>query len=177
MMSTVVEALSRDDKKIDPVPTWDESTSFEGWKKEIKVWSKSKGRQERKTQMMIEYLKKDPRKGIKELVVNEFIENESFQYESTSAIDNILQKIKEYIDDTKWNKTVAAVKEFDELERKDGEDSKTFVTRFTSMETKLKNISVEMPKMWLSAYLLKKAKIPEMKKHNDDGIEPTFVFK
>ena len=82
--TSMVEALTRvnehDDKKIDPVPTWEETTSFEGWKKEISIWSKARGRQERKTQMLVEYLKKDSRSGLKEVIVNEFIENESVQY-------------------------------------------------------------------------------------------------
>ena len=77
-----------------------------------------------------------------------------------------MKKIKEFVDDTKWNKTVNLVKEFDELERKDGEDGKTFLTKFSSMETKLKNIGVDLPKMWLAASLLKKVKLSEMKKHN-----------
>ena len=39
--SSMFQAFSRvnenDDKKIDPVPMWEESTSFEGWKKEIMI--------------------------------------------------------------------------------------------------------------------------------------------
>ena len=65
---------TEDDKKIDPVPTWEESTSFQDWKKEITIWRKA----ERKTREDLEYLKKDPRTGTKELAVNEFIEHNQF---------------------------------------------------------------------------------------------------
>ena len=114
--SSMFQAFSRvnenDDKKIDPVPMWEESTSFEGWKKEIMIWSRARGRPERKTQLLVEHLKKDTiRKGLKEMVINEFVENEAFQFENPDAIKIILEQIKEFIDETKWNKTIKLVSE------------------------------------------------------------------
>ena len=44
MMQAFAKVTDVDDKKIDPVPTWDETTSFEGWKKEIMIWTRAKGR-------------------------------------------------------------------------------------------------------------------------------------
>ena len=41
--------------------------------------------------MLLEYLKKDPRKGLKELAVNEFIENEQFSFEEENALSIILK--------------------------------------------------------------------------------------
>ena len=43
---------------------------------------------------MIEYLKTDKRKGMKEMVINEFIENPYFWYEDNRAIEIILENIK-----------------------------------------------------------------------------------
>ena len=117
MMQAFARVSEIDDKKIDPVPAWETTTSFEGWKKEILIWTRAKGRQERKTQMLIEYLKKDSdRKGLKELVINEFVENEHFKYEEIDSIQTILEKIREHIDDSKWNKTVQLVKRFQRVQ-------------------------------------------------------------
>ena len=168
--SSMVQALTRvnekDDKKIDPVPTWDETTSFEGWKKEIMIWSKAKGRQERKTQMLVEYLKKDARKGLKELVVNEFIENEQFNYEDQNALIAILEKIKEFVDESKWNKTIKMVKDFKNFKQEENEKNKDFVTRFTTFETRMRNCDTELPKMWLAAEMMTRSKLNSLQKHN-----------
>ena len=167
---SMVQAMNRvnsnDDKKIDPVPTWEESTSFEGWKKEVMIWSKAKGRPERKTQMLVEYLKKDTRKGMKELVVNEFIENEEFDYENETALNTILDKIKDFIDESKWNKTIKLVKDFKLFKQEDGEKNKEFVTRFTTFETRMKNVGTELPKFWLAAELVTRSKMNSLQKHN-----------
>ena len=145
---------------IDPVPTWEESSSFEGWKKEILIWMRAKGRQEGKTQMLIEYLKKETfRKGLKELVINEFVENEDFQYESIDSIPTILKKIKEYIDESKWNKTFKLVKDFKEFKQKHDENNKEYISRFKTMETRVKNVAIEMPKLWMAAELVTRSKM------------------
>ena len=168
--SSMVQALSRvnveDDKKIDPVPTWEESTSFQGWKKEILIWSKARGRPERKTQMLLEYLKKDPRKGLKELAVNEFIENDQFSFEDESALSVILNKIGDFIDESKWNKTIKLVKDFKNFKQEESENNKEFVTRFTTMETRMKNVGTELPKLWLAAELVTRSKLNKLQKHN-----------
>ena len=53
-----------DSVKIDPVPNWDEDESYEGWCKEVRTWFKSKGKAVRKVQLVIEYLKKDMKRGL-----------------------------------------------------------------------------------------------------------------
>ena len=176
MTTSIVEALSRvnnqNDKKIDPVPTWEESISFEGWKKEILIWCKARGRQERKTQMMVEYLKKDSRQGLKEMIVNEFIENEDFNYEDTNSIKTILSKIKEFIDESKWNKTLKLVKDFKNFRQEETEKNKEYVTRFTTLETRMKNAGTELPKMWLAAEMMTRSRLNNLQKHN---IMSTFL--
>ena len=167
MVNAMTRVNDNDDKKIDPVPIWDETTSFEGWKKELLIWSRARGRQERKTQLLVEYLKKETsRKGLKELVVNEFIENENFHYEASNAIQCILDKIRDFMDESKWNKTVQLVKDFRDFKQENEEKSKDFVTRFSTMETRMKNASSELPKLWLAAELLTKSRINGIQKHN-----------
>ena len=171
LATSMVHAMARvnenDDRKIDPVPMWEETTSFEGWKKELMIWSRAKGRQERKTQLLVEYLKKETtRKGLKELVINEFVENEDFKYESPDSIQFILDKIKVFIDESKWNKTVKLVKDFKEFKQNEDEKNKDFVTRFSTMETRMKNAGSELPKMWMAAELVSKSKMNGIQKHN-----------
>ena len=169
--SSMFQAFSRvnenDDKKIDPVPMWEESTSFEGWKKEIMIWSRARGRPERKTQLLVEHLKKDTiRKGLKEMVINEFVENEAFQFENPDAIKIILEQIKEFIDETKWNKTIKLVKDFGEMKQGESENNKEFITRFSMMETRMKNAGSLLPGRWLAAELVSKSRMNHLQKHN-----------
>ena len=56
-------------------------------------------------------MKKEKRKGMRELAVNEFIKNYSFEYEDANTVKIILDKIKDLVDDTCWNKTVCMVEE------------------------------------------------------------------
>ena len=70
--------------------------------------------------------------------INEFVENEHFKYEDKEAIQTIMEKIRELIDDSKWNKTVKLVKDFHDFKQKDEEKSKEYIARFATMETRVK---------------------------------------
>ena len=120
---TVIEAWTRananDHRKIDPVPVLDESTSYGGWKKEVLIWSKAKGRQDRKTQLLIEYLKKClSSKGLRDLAINKFIEHYDFEYENPNASEIILEKVKEHFEESRWKKTLSLVKECRNMKHK-----------------------------------------------------------
>ena len=84
-------------------------------------------------------LKKDEKKkGLKEMIVSEIIENKNFDYKDGEVIKNILEKIGEFVEESEWTKNVALAKEFDTFCQKDGESNREFVGRFTNLETKLK---------------------------------------
>ena len=116
--------------------------------------------------MLLEHLKKDQRKGMKELIVNEFIENEDFKYEDGNSIEIILDKIKDFIDETKWNKTVKLVKEFRSFKQDENEKNRDYVTRFNTFETRMKNTGTELPKMWLAAEMMTRSNLNHLQKHN-----------
>ena len=69
------------------------------------------------------------------------------QYEASNAIQCILNKIRNFIDESKWNKTVKLVKDFIDLKQENEEKNKDFVTRFSTMETRMKNAGSELPKL------------------------------
>ena len=76
-MINVVREISdnrRDDKKLDPPPSWDENMSPEAWARYVRIWNKAEVKHYRKAQALIEDLKKnDKKKGLKELIVNEIV--------------------------------------------------------------------------------------------------------
>ena len=86
------------------------------------VWARAREHQERKTQAILEQLKKDQtRKGLKEMVVNEFIENSELEYSGSDTIWEIMTKIKEFVNKYKGWKIVKWVNEFKQLKQKDEE--------------------------------------------------------
>ena len=82
------------------------------------VWARSKGHQERKMQAILEQLKKDKiREGFKEMILNEFIKNPEFEYSDKNAIGEIMTKIKRFVHENRWSKTVKLLNEFKQLKQ------------------------------------------------------------
>ena len=73
--------LGNDDRKLDPVPEWEKSDSFEGWRRRVKRWADNNAKPERKAEMLLASLKKNNEKiGLKEFVKAEFEENSRFDF-------------------------------------------------------------------------------------------------
>ena len=126
------------DRKIDPPPAWEESMSVQAWIKSVKIWAQVQARPERKVMMLLELLKKeDKRVGVKQMIISEICENLEFDYQSEDGIKIILEKISEFMDDSKWNRCVELTDELFNFKRKDGENNKAYIARFSTLETKL----------------------------------------
>ena len=136
MVEAVREAK---DKKLEPVPSWDEIVSLDGWIRSVKIWAKITACSEKKTQALLEALKKEKRDGLKEMVIAEFIENLDFKYEDPDSIDKILNKIKDWLDDSKWTKMTSLVEDFCHFKQKSAETYQEYIGRFSTLEIKLKN--------------------------------------
>ena len=81
-----------EDRKLDPPPVWEESISFEAWSRSVLVWADVNVKPQRKAQLLLEMLKKDEKKkGLKEMIVSEIIENKNFDYKDGEVIKNILE--------------------------------------------------------------------------------------
>ena len=120
----------------------------------------------RNAQALIEMLKKDnQRKGLKEMIVNEVLENRSFDLEDTNVVENIIEKIREFVQETKWSRNMLLANEFGKFEQK-SEANKDYVSRFSSLETKLKNEGTGIKDRFLAAVLLNKSRISQPEKNN-----------
>ena len=169
-MLSVVREISdkrRDDKKLDPPPSWDETMSPEAWARHVRIWNKAEVKPYRKAQALIEDLKKnEKRKGLKEMIVNEIVENADFDLESNEVIEKIISKVKDFLQDSRWSRTIILANEFCKLEQLSSEDNRDFVTRFGNLETKLKNEKVGINSTFLAATLLNKSKMSQSEKNN-----------
>ena len=120
-MLSVVREISdkrRDDKKLDPPPSWDETMSPEAWARHVRIWNKAEVKPYRKAQALIEDLKKnEKRKGLKEMIVNEIVENADFDLESNEVIEKIISKVKDFLQDSRWSRTIILANEFCKLEQ------------------------------------------------------------
>ena len=170
---TVVQELRRigeerqEDRKIDPPPGWQESISYNAWARSIRVWSDVKAKPQRKTQLLIEMLKKDEtRKGLKEMIISEVVENDEFDYKDEGAIDTILEKIKEFMEESEWTRNLALAKDFENFCQKDGETNRDYVGRFSNLETKLRNEKAGISNMFLAGWLMNRSKISQAEKNN-----------
>ena len=156
-----------EDRKLDPPPVWEESISFVAWSRSVQVWSDVNVKPQRKAQLLIEMLKKEEKKkGLKEMVVSEIIENKDFNYKDPDVITNILKKIEEFMEESEWTRNVSLAKEFEKLSQKEGESNREYVVRFSNIETKLKNEKVGISNIFLAGWLLNKSRIPQAEKNN-----------
>lgn len=129
-MINVVREISdnrRDDKKLDPPPSWDENMSPEAWARYVRIWNKAEVKHYRKAQALIEDLKKnDKKKGLKEMIVNEIVENQEFDIESADVVENIIKRVQDFLQDSKWSRTILLADEFCKFKQKSSEDNRDF---------------------------------------------------
>ena len=157
----------RDDMKLDPPPSWDETMSPEAWARHVRIWNKAEVKPYRKAQALIENLKKnEKRKGLKEMVVNEIVENDEFDLESNEVIENIIKKVKDFLQDSRWSRTIVLANEFCKFQQLNTEDNRDYVMRFGNLETKLKNEKVGINSTFLAAALLNKSRMSQPEKNN-----------
>ena len=147
-------------------PSWG-SESFAAWRRRVLIWSEECKVPEKKAAVLIESLKKDTEhKGLKEFITNEIIENTSFDFKSRNVIDVILDKIEEFIDESKWNKMIKLNREFNIFKQAEEENAEEYLLRFNNLETQLKNARVNINDMFLAANLLNKSSFGQHEKEN-----------
>ena len=103
---------------------------------------------------------------MKEFITNEIIENTSFDFKSRNVIDVILDKIEEFIDESKWNKMIKLNREFNSFKQAEEENAEEYLLRFNNLETQLKNARVNINDMFLAANLLNKSSFGQHEKEN-----------
>ena len=167
VINVVREIADNRKDKLDPPPTWDAEMSIEAWARYVRIWNKAEVKPYRKAQALIEDLKKnDKRKGLKEMVVNDIIENQEFDLESVYVVENIISKVKDFLQDSRWSRTVILADEFCKFEQTVNEENKDYISRFSILETKLRNEKVGINSTFMAAILLNKSKIVQSEKNN-----------
>ena len=169
--NTVVEAFARygdvSDKSKDPPPVWEKSISFAGWRRSVEIWSETSLKPAKKANLLLENLKKDTEhSGLKELIIQEVIENEEFDYRNENVVKNILDKIEAFVEESKWTKNVRIAREFMDFKQEASEDMLKYVVRFSALEAKLKNEKILMSNMFKTGVLLNQSKIGHLEKSN-----------
>ena len=112
-------------------------------------------------------IKKDTdHSGLKELIIQEVIENEDFDYRKEDVVKVILDKIENFVEESKWTKNVRLAREFLDFKQQDGEDMLKYVVRFSALEAKLKNEKILMSNLFKTGVLLNQSKISKSEKSN-----------
>ena len=157
--TTMVEAIAKlgdnADRSRDPPPAWEKTISFSGWRRSVEMWSDNNTKPSKKANMLLEMIKKDTdHDGLKEMIIHEVIENEEFYNQNVDVIKTILDKINEFVEETKWKKNVRLAREFFDFKQETIEDSVKYVTRFSASEAKMKNEKILMSKIFKTGVLL-----------------------
>ena len=100
------------------------------------------------------------------MVVNDIIENQEFDLESVYVVENIISKVKDFLQDSRWSRTVILADEFCKFEQTVNEENKDYISRFSILETKLRNEKVGINSTFMAAILLNKSKIVQSEKNN-----------
>ena len=171
LANTVAEAFTRigdtGDKGKEPPPVWEKSISFAGWRRSVEVWSDSNLKPAKKANLLLEILKRDSdHSGLKELIIQEVIENEDFDYRKEDVIKDILDKIEAFVEESKWTKNVRLAKELFNFKQEPSEDLLKYVVRFSALEAKLKNEKIQMSNMFKTGILMNQSKMNNLKKSN-----------
>ena len=167
--NSVVDAISKinenGDRGKEPPPAWEKTISFSGWRRSVEVWAESNLKPSKKANLLLENLKKDvDHCGLKEMIIQEVIENEDFDYKNEDVVKEILDKIEAFVEESKWTKNVKLAKELLEFKQKSDEDPIKYVIRFTALEAKLKNEKVQMSNMFKTGILLNQSNMSRPEK-------------
>ena len=146
------------------MPEWEKEDTFDGWKRRIQRWADNNAKPERKAEMLLASLKKNSNKV--GFVKAEFEENSAFDFYNRNVVEKMLRAIEEFVEESKFSRVAETVKEFCSFERKDDESPKSFISRFTALKSKLKNVDAGMTNTWLSGFLLEKSKLSVAEKNN-----------
>ena len=131
------------------------------------VWADSGMKASRKANFLIESLKKNEEKeGLKEMIVEEVIENQDFDYNDKYVVENILSKIEKFMEESLWVRNVKIAKELVNLKQKPEENNKQFVIRFSTFENRLRNNGAVLPNMMKAGLLMNQSKLNKTEKAN-----------
>ena len=167
MVDAIVKLNENVDRGKDPPPAWEKTISFLGWRRSVEVWADTNLKPSKKANLLLELIKKDTdHGGLKELIIQEVIENEEFDYKKEDVIKDILDKIEAFVEESKWTKNVKLAKELLDFKQKSDEDLVKYVIRFTALEAKLKNEKVQMNNMFKTSILLNQSNMGCPEKSN-----------
>ena len=164
-MERLIRNGERNTKVREP-PVWG-CESFQAWRRRILIWDEETSIPEKKATMLIESLKKNvEQKGLKEMTEQDIIEDPNFDYKDGDVIKTIMDKIEEFIDESKWSKMIKLNKEFTNFKQGEDEKADEYVVRFGTLENKLKHEKVTMNEMFLATHLLNQSKFRQEEKEN-----------
>ena len=159
-MVQAMKRMSSLGKKIDPVPIWEKNNSFISWKRRITRWADNEAKPNRKAEMFLSSLKKNCEKtGLKEMAKAEFEENPKFDFYDKDIINNILKVIEEFVDESKFTRIMNTTNEYNEFEKKHEGSHKEYISRFTTLKSKLRNVDSGMSNTWMAVLLIDRSKL------------------
>ena len=70
------------------------------------------------------------------------------------------------MDESKWNKMLKLNRDFNMFKQNENEKADKYLTRFSTLETKLSNENVKMNTMFLASHLLNQSTFSQQEKEN-----------
>ena len=100
------------------------------------------------------------------MIIHEIIEDATFDYKDERVIESIMDKIENFIDESKGIKMIKLNREFVNFKQTENDTADEYVSKFGNLETKLKNEGVKINDMFLAAHMLNKSTFSQQEKEN-----------
>ena len=84
------------------------------------------------------------------MIKQELIENPEFDYEDEEVVDHILNKVKDFVEETEWKRMSNLEKEFHFFEQNPGKSNDAYLTRFGIIQIKLKYEKNQLPDKFMA---------------------------
>ena len=131
------------------------------------MWDEEAHKPERKANILMEAIQKnEEHKDIADILQQKVIENEDFDWKDRNAVKNILEIIKEEVEESMWTRNVEASKELFRFKQNDDETEMKYINRFGRLEGQLNNAKAGVSNMFLATIFLNQSNLDQVQKEN-----------
>ena len=158
--------------KVEDCPTKRKSTSLVAWIDEVLLWNEtingsSESIRAKKYLKFVDSVRKsEDCKDLQNLIEVDFVENQSFDKKGEDVIKTIVEKVKEKLGQSDIEKCSDAWLDFINVKQELDESAQSFITRFEKLETKLRNVKINIPNKALAIHLMTKSNMEQQSKEN-----------
>lgn len=151
--------------KSEDCPVKRKSSALDSWMKEVLLWNESDTRSvsgwdaKKYLKFLVSVFKSEGSNALKSLVQVEFVENKSFDKKKDSEIKEINDIIEKRLGKSDIEKYSDAWLEFINIKQESGETATDCMSRFSKVDSQLKNVKIIIPNKALAIHMINRSNI------------------